>query len=307
MQPVLQRQDGNFVGTVGTGPQPGQVTQTNLIAFGPSGNSLFTDPNLSPQIATSDNGTVASSSSGQYVQLDQSGNVKSQLPCSNPTVSWTNQVYQMAPVLQVSCNPPSPAPPAPISPAAPPYANFQQSNPSHNSTSLICRNDSDKLVAEYKPNPTYGATLAAPVCNQFVSTTTYSNPNANVSFYILNQDDQPSHYNDYPDYALLLSALTNGLQNLQGAYGQQLVIDSGYRSLKVNQLVELANGDTHHPDSPHIYGEAADVISTANNWPSLKVAAKRKAVKACVEPLTLQHNRATHIHVDWRSPCPSGW
>jgi hypothetical protein len=117
----------------------------------------------------------------------------------------------------------------------------------------------------------------------------------------------PSHYNDSPDYALLLSALTNGLQNLQGAYGQQLVIDSGYRSPKVNQPVELANGDTHHPDSPHIYGEAADVISTANTWPSLKVAAKRKAVKACVEPLTLQHNRATHIHVDWRRPCPIRW
>jgi len=306
VQPILQRQDGNFVGTVGIGPQPGQVTQTNMIAFTTSGAPLLNLSNVTPQIATSDNGVIGSPSPGQYVQFDQFGNVISQLPCQNPVVSWTNNVYQMDPIIQVSCNPPVPSPAAPISPASPRYSNFSGTNPSANSTSAICGNDSDKLVAEYKPNPAYNA-IFTPVCTQFTSSSIYSNPNANFSFYILNQDDQPNKYNDYPDYGILLPSLTNGLQNFQQAYGQQLRIDSGYRSPKVNQLVELANGGPVHKDSPHIHGNAADVISTSLTWPGLRTKAKGTAVNACVEPLVVQHNKSDHIHVDWRSPCPSGW
>jgi len=213
------------------------------------------------------------------------------MPCANPTVSWTNNVYQMAPVIQVSCG----TPPTPASPA---YANSTQSNPSHNSTSVGCGNASDNLVAEYQPN---GASITPP-CTQFTSASSYSNSSPNFSFYQMNQDDQPSNYNDNPDYAILTSVLLNGLQNVQQAYGQTLSIKSGYRSPKVNGLVEAANNESHHPNSPHIYGYAADIASNATTWPSIHKAAL--SVKgSCVEPYSFEKNYK-HVHADWR---PANW
>lgn len=95
---------------------------------------------------------------------------------------------------------------------------------------------------------------------------------------------------DNPDYALFLPSLISGLQNLQQAYGSSLSINSGYRSPIVNQVVEIVNNETWHPNGPHIYGCAAD-ISTGQipdmkqtNWDDISAAAKTKPVSACVEP-----------------------
>jgi hypothetical protein len=60
-KPVVQAQDGTFIGTVGIGPSPGTVTQTNMIAFGGSGNVNWSVPNDSPQIATADGGVIGAS------------------------------------------------------------------------------------------------------------------------------------------------------------------------------------------------------------------------------------------------------
>jgi IPT/TIG domain len=97
VQPILQRQDGNFIGTVGIGPQPGQVTQTNMIGFTPSGGTLFNVPNDTPQIATADNGVIGTSGT----TYDQNGNVNGFVP-NMPVLSWPSFAYQMAPINQIS-------------------------------------------------------------------------------------------------------------------------------------------------------------------------------------------------------------
>jgi len=67
--PLLQAQDGSFFGTVGTGPQPGQITQTNMIAFDGSGHTKWSVPNDTPKIATADGGVIGASGA----QYDSNG------------------------------------------------------------------------------------------------------------------------------------------------------------------------------------------------------------------------------------------
>jgi hypothetical protein len=100
VQPVLQRQDGNFVGTVGIGPQPGQVSQTEMIGFTSSGGQLFSVPNDAPQIATADNGVIGASGT----TYDQSGNVNGYI-ASLPMQSWTGNSYRLGSVEQIGDTP----------------------------------------------------------------------------------------------------------------------------------------------------------------------------------------------------------
>lgn len=94
--PVLQGQDGTFYGTVGIGPSPGTVTQTNMIAFDSSGRLKWSVPNDSPQIATADGGVIGASG----VTYDSNGNVTGQL-ASFLTQSWTGNQYQLGSVESV--------------------------------------------------------------------------------------------------------------------------------------------------------------------------------------------------------------
>ena len=301
LQPVLQRQDGNFVGSVGIGPQPGQITQTNLIGFDQSGNSLFTTPNLTPQIATSDNGTVASSSSGQYVQLDQIGNVKSQLPCQNPTVSWTNNVYQMAPVIQVSCNPPSPA--------SPPYSNFAGANASVNQTSGICRNDSDNLVAEYAGNNVITDVVTGkrfqPACFQ----TTNTAHSANFQFSQLNVSCRSQGFKPEFTHALIKQPLVVSASSQYGLdYWVQLLggvgtrkITSGYR----DPVQNTACGSTAPTTGRHMFGDAVDLSANSptdwqNMWIQAGSSVNKTGAKADYrEPPNLGCAKVC-VHADWQ-------
>jgi hypothetical protein len=90
MQPILQRADGSYVGTVGTGPQPDQVTQSNMIAVTSSGNTLWAGPNDTPQIATADGGVIGASGT----TYDQNGNANGQIG-PLPIYSWKNNAYQI--------------------------------------------------------------------------------------------------------------------------------------------------------------------------------------------------------------------
>lgn len=90
LQPILQRADGSYVGTVGIGPQPGQVTQTNMIAFTSSGAPLFSVPNDTPQIATSGGGVIGASGA----TYDKNGNTTGQISPLG-TYSWTGAAYQI--------------------------------------------------------------------------------------------------------------------------------------------------------------------------------------------------------------------
>jgi hypothetical protein len=79
IQPVLQRADGSYVGTDGT----------NMFTFTSAGTVLWTVPNETPQIATSDGGVIGASG----VTYDQNGKATGQVG-SLPTYSWKG-AYQL--------------------------------------------------------------------------------------------------------------------------------------------------------------------------------------------------------------------
>jgi hypothetical protein len=97
IKPVLQAQDGTFIGTVGIGPSPGTVTQTNMIGFGGSGNVKWSVPNDYPQIATADGGVIG----GSGITYDANGNANGQLG-NMPAQSWIGKGYQVGSVESVA-------------------------------------------------------------------------------------------------------------------------------------------------------------------------------------------------------------
>jgi uncharacterized protein YjdB len=129
IQPVVQRSDGSYVGTVGIGSvswEEGfftpQITQTEMIAFTSSGSTLWMGPNDTPQIATADGGVIGASGT----TYDQNGSVTGQLP-SLPTFSW------FADWFGVSGTAAAQIAQAEVAPAAG-YSSFAGGNPSTTST-----------------------------------------------------------------------------------------------------------------------------------------------------------------------------
>ena len=103
--PVLQAEDGSFVGAVWTtdGSQ-------NLVAFDAGGNVRWSLANYCPQIATAGGGVIATASSYcspnsvPAVTLDQNGSATGQIG-SLPTQSWTGNMYQRGSVPRVAVDP----------------------------------------------------------------------------------------------------------------------------------------------------------------------------------------------------------
>jgi hypothetical protein len=96
VQPVLQRADGTYVGTV--------VVETNgfplhsMVTFTLSGQLLWSQPNYVPQIATSGGGVIATSLDGSTTAtFDANGNQTGKL-ASLPTRSWTGGAYKLGSV-----------------------------------------------------------------------------------------------------------------------------------------------------------------------------------------------------------------
>ena len=87
---ILQAQDGSFVGAVGIGPEPGDVTQYDMVAFDQGGSLLWSVPNEQPQIATDDGGVIGQSG----IIYDQSGTATGSINLA--TQSWTAGVYTLA-------------------------------------------------------------------------------------------------------------------------------------------------------------------------------------------------------------------
>jgi hypothetical protein len=92
--PILQAQDGSFFGTVGTGPQPGQITQTYMISFNGSGNQNWSVPNDSPKIATADGGVIGTSGATYDSNGRAIGRIATAQIGSIPTLSWTGTAYE---------------------------------------------------------------------------------------------------------------------------------------------------------------------------------------------------------------------
>jgi hypothetical protein len=96
IDPILQAQDGTFVGTVGT------TAGENMIAFDGRGNVIWSVPNDYPQIATADGGVIGASG----ITYDNQGRANGQgaLP---GTPSWQGFMYSVTgdPVVQRSIPP----------------------------------------------------------------------------------------------------------------------------------------------------------------------------------------------------------
>lgn len=119
--PIVQRQDGSYVGTFPTNVAVGSFScvQTNMIAFNLAGSQLWVQPNYTPQIATADNGVIANGvpfspspfcegGAGGTATFDQSGNATGQIG-SIPTYSWKG-AYQDGPVESLAVTTPTIAP-----------------------------------------------------------------------------------------------------------------------------------------------------------------------------------------------------
>jgi hypothetical protein len=103
--PVLQAQDGSFVGTARVGPD---WDTTNMVAFDVAGNVRWVVPNMCPQIATADGGVIAQApnqygdcwgTTGPGFTFDQNGNATGMM--NLPTYSWSGYAYQDGPVEQL--------------------------------------------------------------------------------------------------------------------------------------------------------------------------------------------------------------
>jgi hypothetical protein len=94
VDPVLQAQDGSFVGTTCLGCPVGYG---NIISFDAGGNVRWIVPNDTPQIATADGGVIGQSG----ITYDQYGNATGQIGyatgqttvAGSAVPSWTGQIY----------------------------------------------------------------------------------------------------------------------------------------------------------------------------------------------------------------------
>jgi len=275
IQPVVQRSDGSYVGIVSA--QQGNM----MVAFDQSGKTLWTVPNDGPQIATSDGGVIGASG----VTYNQNGNASGQIADLNQ--SWTENTYQLGSIERLMN--------ASIIPPAPSYWSFSAANQSGNQTSPVCRDNRDKIIAEY---PAYNADFL-PVCfmPEFVPSTNVR-PTVDFSFTELNLDDV--QYGDYPDWAILQPKMLAGLELWRGFSGGPLKIKSGYRTPYVQHLLS-----PQYPNDEHIRGDAVDVASNADTYTALRAAAW--AAQACVEPLFKQKDGDHHVHGQWKKPCPNAF
>jgi hypothetical protein len=97
VKPVLQLQDGAFVGTAGRWADTSSV----MVAFDATGTVRWTVPGYDPKIATADGGVIATDESGTAAMFDQNGNATGQ-QIGSLIYSWTGNSYQVGSVDLVS-------------------------------------------------------------------------------------------------------------------------------------------------------------------------------------------------------------
>ena len=97
--PVLQAQDGPFVGTVWAGSDDPILY---MVAFDQTGSLRWSVPNEQPQIATEDGSVIAiDTDTGAAIIFNQSGNATGQM-ASLPIQSWTGNLYLYGSINQVN-------------------------------------------------------------------------------------------------------------------------------------------------------------------------------------------------------------
>jgi len=101
IQPMLQAQDGSYVGTY----YDLQTSKYDMVAFDAEGGVRWTVENEYPQIALADGGVIAiDGDTGDAITFDQNGNATGMT--AMPTQSWTgNEYVASGSVNQVALNP----------------------------------------------------------------------------------------------------------------------------------------------------------------------------------------------------------
>ena len=141
VQPILQLQDGTYVGVATYGLTPFRPSTSVMVKFDTSGNILgYAGTGYAPQIATADGGIIASTPSGAALTFDANLNTTGRL-ANLPTQGWTGNSYQIGSVETAFS--------IPAAPATPPYWSFAAANQSANKTSPLCHDQRDQIVAEY--------------------------------------------------------------------------------------------------------------------------------------------------------------
>ena len=129
VQPVLQAQDGSFIGTVAVAYDNNNPL-TDMASFDQTGAIRWMVPgNYQPQIATADGGLIATDPSGAAITFDQNGNA-TDVEASFTTQSWTENTYELGSTKQVLL--------MPKAVATPPFSSFAGANQSGNGTSPLC-------------------------------------------------------------------------------------------------------------------------------------------------------------------------
>jgi hypothetical protein len=292
VNPVLQLQNGSFVGTASG--NSGSV----MLNFNQSGTIRWSVPNDSPAIATVDGGLIATSgvtydqngnATGHLVILPTSGNIFGPSP-GLPTYTWTGNVYEIAlgSVAEVGDTP--------FGNATPPFWSFSGANPSGNGTSPVCRDIRDSYVAEY------GSTVVddrlihdraswprfTPTCLLF----TNSASSQNFPFQQINVPDPGTHPEFSGQYALIKRPLVvsassgYGLDAWVQNYKSSRIIDSGYRDPNQNT----------NPNSRHMLGDAIDLQNQTCPQRSAQCSAAGQA------EWQRMVDAATQAHADWIEP-----
>ena len=144
VDPVLQAQDGSFVGITG---QDCSVGYGGMVSFDAAGNVRWIVPNDCPQIATADGGVIGQSG----ITYDQNGNATGMIP-NMPTYSWTENAYTDGPVDSVI---------APLVDTALSWNAFIGGNPSQNGTAAKFVSAPTFIPALLKKNDTPPSFAAA--------------------------------------------------------------------------------------------------------------------------------------------------
>jgi trimeric autotransporter adhesin len=289
--PVLQRQDGTFIGTLPGTVDLGYITcsTTNMMAFTTSGATLWTVPNYQPVMATIDGGVIAVPPPltptefcpqplvNTATTFDTNGNAVGL--ASTATLSWTANTYQYGSVESVATVPPSPA--------TPPNWSFDKANQSSSGTSPLCKDPRDQIVAQYGQYKVLDSFFAlyfgkgpvnmkkwprfTPNCFEF----TRAAHSASFSF------DKIATGNAWAlvKWPLVAPATTGyGLddwlaiyqQRYGATYGMSRTISSGYRTPAHNASLPLKTATS----SRHMLGDAIDFLTAKHTIDELRAMNK---------------------------------
>jgi len=294
VEPMLQAQDGSFVGTVVAGSEENPVQ--HMVAFDQGGGLRWSVPNYTPKIATADGGVIATNNDDISVMIfDSNGTATGQM-ASLPIQSWTGNTYRLGSIERLAS--------VPTTLTVPPYWSVAATNPWGNGTSPLCHDARDQLIAEYANTVVLDSSynwLPRSQWPRFTPNCFMLTRSAHSSAFTFAQINKPGpSTNPEFGWALIKSPLVApasrgyGLDKWLELYGESRTITSGYRD-------PAQNGGASA--SRHMLGDAIDFQNVTHTVAELNRmnAAALNAGAGYVETGTVYCARTLACgHADWR-------